>query len=53
MLGRILNELTERVTAEPALNDRAILLELARGLVDGSADGESAVDSSDHLNEAP
>ncbi len=53
MLGRILNELTERVIAEPALNDRAILLELARGLVDGSADGESAVDSSDHLNEAP
>ncbi|MFI5258283.1 MAG: CCA tRNA nucleotidyltransferase [Candidatus Limnocylindrales bacterium] len=30
LLGRLLDELTERVVAEPALNDRAILLELAR-----------------------
>jgi tRNA nucleotidyltransferase (CCA-adding enzyme) len=30
LVGRILNELTERVVAEPALNDRAILLDLAR-----------------------
>ncbi|MGD0861988.1 MAG: HD domain-containing protein [Candidatus Limnocylindrales bacterium] len=29
-LGRLLDDLTERVIAEPALNDRAILLELAR-----------------------
>jgi putative nucleotidyltransferase with HDIG domain len=29
-LGRLLDTLTERVVAEPALNDRAILLELAR-----------------------
>ena len=29
-LGRLLNYLTERVIAEPALNDRAILLDLAR-----------------------
>ena len=30
LLGRLLDELTERVIAEPALNDRAILLEMAR-----------------------
>jgi tRNA nucleotidyltransferase (CCA-adding enzyme) len=36
-LGRILNELTERVISEPALNDRAILLDIARSLVDGAA----------------
>jgi len=36
-MGRILDALTERVIAEPALNDRAILLELARAeLVDAS-----------------
>jgi tRNA nucleotidyltransferase (CCA-adding enzyme) len=29
-MGRILDALTERVIAEPALNDRAILIELAR-----------------------
>ena len=32
-LGRLLEELTERVVAEPALNDRAILLELASQLM--------------------
>ena len=32
-LGRLLDELTERVVAEPALNDRAILLELAQQLI--------------------
>ncbi len=32
-LGRILEELTERVIAEPALNDRTILLDLARELM--------------------
>ena len=30
LLGRLLDDLTERVVAEPALNDRAILLEMAR-----------------------
>jgi tRNA nucleotidyltransferase (CCA-adding enzyme) len=30
LLGRLLDDLTERVVAEPALNDRAILLDLAR-----------------------
>ena len=30
LLGRLLDGLTERVVAEPALNDRAILLDLAR-----------------------
>jgi hypothetical protein len=36
VLGRLLDELTERVVAEPALNDRAILLDLARqAVVDG------------------
>ena len=30
LLGRLLEDLTERVVAEPALNDRAILLDLAR-----------------------
>ena len=30
LLGRLLDELTERVIAEPALNDRAILLDMAR-----------------------
>ena len=29
-VGRLLEDLTERVVAEPALNDRVILLELAR-----------------------
>ena len=52
MLGRILEDLTERVIAEPALNDRAILLELARVLVDGSTAGESAGDRLDHSSEA-
>jgi hypothetical protein len=32
-LGRILDELLERVIAEPALNDRPTLLLLARGLL--------------------
>ena len=36
-MGRILDMLTERVIAEPALNDRAILIELAQAeLVDAS-----------------
>lgn len=30
LIGRLLNDLTERVVAEPALNDRAILLDMAR-----------------------
>jgi poly(A) polymerase/tRNA nucleotidyltransferase (CCA-adding enzyme) len=30
LLGRLLDDLTERVIAEPALNDRAILIEMAR-----------------------
>jgi putative nucleotidyltransferase with HDIG domain len=30
LLGQVLDDLTERVVAEPALNDRAILLDLAR-----------------------
>ncbi len=30
LLGRLLDDLTERVIADPALNDRAILIELAR-----------------------
>jgi tRNA nucleotidyltransferase (CCA-adding enzyme) len=38
-LGRILNELTECAVNEPALNDRAILLDIARSLVDGPAGG--------------
>jgi putative nucleotidyltransferase with HDIG domain len=42
-MGFILDALTERVIAEPELNDRAILLELARGdLADGSAGAESS-----------
>jgi tRNA nucleotidyltransferase (CCA-adding enzyme) len=40
-LGRILDALTERVVAEPALNDRAILLDLARAIRDGRAGAES------------
>jgi tRNA nucleotidyltransferase (CCA-adding enzyme) len=40
-IGRILDELTERVIAEPALNDRAILLDMARALADGPAGAES------------
>jgi tRNA nucleotidyltransferase (CCA-adding enzyme) len=36
-VGRILDTLTERVVAEPALNDRAVLLELARAMLDGPA----------------
>ena len=32
-LGRLIDDLTERVIAEPALNDRAILLDLARQAV--------------------
>jgi putative nucleotidyltransferase with HDIG domain len=43
LLGRLLDELTERVVAEPALNDRAILLDLARQAV---LDGGPA----EHLN---
>ena len=43
LLGRLLDELTERVVAEPALNDRTILLELARQAV---LDGRLA----EHLN---
>ncbi len=39
-IGRLLDELTERVLAEPALNDRAILLELARTM-SGPAGAES------------
>jgi putative nucleotidyltransferase with HDIG domain len=43
ILGRLLDDLTERVVAEPALNDRAILLDLARQAVaDGRLD--------EHLN---
>jgi hypothetical protein len=30
LLGRLLDDLTERVVAEPALNDRAVLIEMAR-----------------------
>jgi hypothetical protein len=30
LLGELLDRLTERVIAEPALNDRSILLDLAR-----------------------
>jgi putative nucleotidyltransferase with HDIG domain len=41
-MGRLLDELTERVVAEPALNDRAILLDMARAIVDGPAGAESA-----------
>lgn len=33
LLGRLLDELTERVVVEPALNDRTILLDLARQTV--------------------
>jgi putative nucleotidyltransferase with HDIG domain len=33
LLGRLLDDLTDRVVAEPALNDRAILLDLARQLI--------------------
>jgi putative nucleotidyltransferase with HDIG domain len=40
-LGRILEDLTERVVAEPALNDRAILLDMARTMADGPAGAES------------
>jgi putative nucleotidyltransferase with HDIG domain len=51
-LGRILDELTERVIAEPALNDRAILLELARASVGGSGGGEPVDPPSGRMNEA-
>ncbi len=51
-LGRILDELTERVIAEPALNDRAILLELAHAIGDGSTGGEQASGSSGRNIEA-
>jgi hypothetical protein len=37
-VGRLLDELTESVVAEPALNDRAILLELARHRLGGKGD---------------
>jgi tRNA nucleotidyltransferase (CCA-adding enzyme) len=37
-LGRLLEGLTESVIAEPALNDRAILLELARHRLGGKGD---------------
>lgn len=43
LLGRLLDELTERVVVEPALNDRTILLDLARQTV---LDGRLA----QHLN---
>jgi tRNA nucleotidyltransferase (CCA-adding enzyme) len=43
LLGRLLDELTERVVAEPALNDRTILLDLARQTI---LDGRLA----QHLN---
>jgi tRNA nucleotidyltransferase (CCA-adding enzyme) len=33
LLGRLLDDLTERVIAEPALNDRAILIDLARASI--------------------
>src|ERR1035437_409237 len=33
VLGRLLDDLTDRVVAEPALNDRSILLDLARQLI--------------------
>jgi putative nucleotidyltransferase with HDIG domain len=52
LLGRILDDLTERVIAEPALNDRAILVELARALVEGPGVGESGGPSSGHVDEA-
>ena len=51
-LGRVLDELTERVIAEPALNDRAILLEMARTLVDGPAGGDWSGGSSSRMGEA-
>jgi putative nucleotidyltransferase with HDIG domain len=51
MLGRILDELTERVIAEPALNDRAILLEVARSLAAGPTGGESSGRAPDLANE--
>ena len=38
-MGRILDALTERVIAEPALNDRAILLEVARAELLGASTG--------------
>jgi tRNA nucleotidyltransferase (CCA-adding enzyme) len=34
-LGRLLYDLTERVVAEPALNDRAVLIEIARQSISG------------------
>jgi hypothetical protein len=37
-LGRLLYDLTERVVAEPALNDRAVLIEIARQSI---SDGQS------------
>ena len=37
-VGRLLEGLTESVIAEPALNDRAILLELARHRLGGKGD---------------
>ena len=53
-LGRILDDLTESVIAEPALNDRAILLELARALVDEPEPGGDApaIESSSRMSEA-
>jgi hypothetical protein len=56
-IGVILDELTERVIAEPALNDRAILLELARTELAGGRAGrpagsDSPAGSSDSANEA-
>jgi tRNA nucleotidyltransferase/poly(A) polymerase len=38
-MGRILDELTERVISEPALNDRGILLALARDMAAGAEGG--------------
>ena len=40
-VGRLLEELTERVVAEPALNDRSILLDLARRAVADPGLGEN------------
>ena len=51
-LGRILDALTERVIAEPALNDRAILLEVARALVSGPAAGETTDQRTSRMDEA-
>jgi tRNA nucleotidyltransferase (CCA-adding enzyme) len=46
-LGRILDELTDRVVAEPALNDRAILLDMARAILDDPGADNLRVNRSD------